>query len=68
MMDNNNDQRYLRVNLVSMGKYSKVLVIPRWWIKLNGEPESVEMTLALGFMRIEPTKKASTEEAKADLH
>jgi hypothetical protein len=53
-----NEERRLRVNLVPMGKYSKVLVIPRWWIKLNGEPESVEMTLSLGFMRIEPAKKA----------
>ena len=61
-----NEERCLRVNLVPMGKYSKVLVIPRWWIKLNGEPKSVEMTLSLGFMRIEPTRKTPAQDTPTD--
>ena len=58
------EQRQIRVKLQPMGRYSKILVLPRWWLKLNGDPEVVDINLSLGFIGIQPVK---TEEPKVEV-
>jgi len=31
--------------------------LPRWWLKLNGDPEAVDINLSLGFIAIKPVEK-----------
>ena len=58
------EQRQVHVKLLPMGKYSKVLVLPKWWLKLNGNPETVEMNLALGFLTIKPLNSKEPQKAE----
>lgn len=51
------EQRQVRVKLLAMGKYSKVLILPRWWLKLNNDPEAVDLSLTFGFIGIQPVEK-----------
>ena len=55
------EQRQVRVRLQPMGQYSKVLVIPRWWLRLNGDPEAIDITLSLGFIGIQPVRREEPE-------
>jgi hypothetical protein len=55
------EQRQVRVRLKPRGKYSKLLVIPRWWLKLNGDPEAVDMTLSLSVIGIQPVRREEPE-------
>ena len=48
------DQRQIRVILLPMGRYSKVLILPRWWLRLNGDPEAVDVNF--NFIAIRPVK------------
>jgi len=51
------EQRQVRVKLRAAGRYSKVLVVPRWWLRLNGDPETVDLNLSFGFIAIQPVRK-----------
>lgn len=54
------EQRQVRVRLLPMGRYSTVLVLPRWWLRLNGDPDELDLNVSLGVIRIHPPVK--TEE------
>lgn len=55
------EQRQIRLKLIPLGRYSKALVLPRWWLKLNNEPELVDISLSLGFIAIQPVKTEKPE-------
>jgi len=56
------EQRRIELRLISLGRYSKALVLPKWWIRLNGDPEAVKVSLSLGFIGIEPVRREETQE------
>lgn len=59
------EQRRVRVKLLPMGKYSKVLILPRWWLKLNNDPEAVDLSLTFGFIGIQPVKEEEEQKEGA---
>lgn len=61
MKTEESERRQLQQRLLPMGRYSKAYVIPRWWLRLNGDPEIVVVDLALGSIHIEPTKGRKLE-------
>jgi len=52
------EERHTRLRLLSMGRYSRVFVVPRWWLKINGDPEVVDVTTTLSRIQLEPVKEA----------
>jgi hypothetical protein len=59
------EERQIELRLISLGQYSKALVLPKWWVKLNDDPEIVKLSLSLGFIRIEPVRKEEKEVSHA---
>lgn len=55
------EQRQVRIKLLTIGRYSKALVLPRWWLRLNGDPDAVDINLSLGFIAIQPVRKEGAE-------
>ena len=51
------EKRSIRLKLLTLGTYSKALVLPKWWVKLNNNPEEVDVDLSFGFLGIEPASK-----------
>jgi hypothetical protein len=51
------EHRQVKLRLISLGQYSKALVLPKWWIRLNDDPDEVKLSLSLGFIGIEPVKR-----------
>ena len=52
--------------LLPMGHYSHGFVLPRWWLRLNDDPEVVKIPYTLDAIRIEPVARTSTAEKGAE--
>lgn len=59
------EQRQIQLRLISLGQYSKALVLPRWWVKLKDDPEIVKLSLSLSFIGVEPVKKEEAQKEGA---
>jgi len=40
-----------------VGEYSYVLTIPAWWMRVNGRPEYLEMTITLDKLELRPCRE-----------
>lgn len=54
-------EHQLKEKLLRMGSYSRGLVLPRWWIRLNGDPEFVDIEITLDSIRIQAAKEGKEE-------
>jgi len=53
------EERHTQLRLLPMGRYSKGLILPRWWLKINGDPEVVNVITSLSRIQLEPATEAS---------
>ena len=49
-----------------MGEYSRVLVIPAWWLRVNGRPEVLEMEISVDSLIIRPKPSRDKVESGSD--
>jgi len=59
------DQRRIRLKLFSIGIYSKALILPKWWVKLNDDPDEVDVDLSFGFLGIHPVRREERDKLEA---
>ena len=48
------------------GEYSRVFVIPAWWLRVNGHPEVLEMEISLDSLVIRPKPPREKVESGSD--
>jgi hypothetical protein len=69
-----NEERRTRLRLLPVGRYSKALIVPAWWLKLNNNPEVLEAQVTLNMIALHPPpgggsqhdKKAATSETERE--
>ena len=49
--------RKLIVKPLHLGPYTRAIILPAWWLKLNENPESVELNLTLDSLVIRPIRE-----------
>ncbi len=49
--------RKLIVKPFVLGTYSRAIIIPAWWLKLNSNPEDLEINLSLDSLIVTPARK-----------
>ncbi len=49
--------RKLIVKPLHLGPYTRAIILPAWWLKLNDNPESVELNLTLDSLVIRPIRE-----------
>lgn len=54
--------RKLIIQPVRLGSHTRAIVLPAWWMKLNCNPESVEMVLSLDSIEVRPVGKEKASE------
>ena len=50
-------ERRFREKLLRMGGYSKGLILPRWWLRLNGDPQIIDIEITMDSIQIQPAKE-----------
>ena len=48
------DERTVTLKPLKVGLYSRAIILPRWWLKLNGCPDELSVTLSMGEIVIRP--------------
>lgn len=54
--------RKLRVKPLHLGPYTRAIILPAWWLKLNDNPESVELNLTLDSLVIRPIREEAHDD------
>ncbi len=54
--------RKLIVKPFILGAYSRAIIIPAWWLKLNSNPEDLEINLSLDSLTVSPARKEKANE------
>ena len=54
--------RKLIVKPLHLGPYTKAVILPAWWLKLNDNPDSIEMSLTLDFLMIRPIREEENDD------
>ena len=54
--------RKLIVKPLHLGPYTKAIILPAWWLKLNDNPESVELNLTLDSLVIRPIREEKRDD------
>ena len=54
--------RKLIVKPVHLGPYTRAIILPAWWLKLNANPERVELSLTLDSLMVRPAKEEERDE------
>lgn len=49
--------RKLVVRPMRLGHYTRVIVLPSWWLKLNANPAKVEISLTLDSLVVRPLEE-----------
>jgi hypothetical protein len=49
--------RKLMVKPIHLGPYTKAIILPAWWLKLNANPDRVELSLTLDSLVVKPAGK-----------
>jgi hypothetical protein len=53
--------RKLTARSVNLGPYSRGIVLPAWWLKLNGTPTRFQLEVTLDSLTIRPQSQEGTE-------
>ena len=62
---NMSPMRKLKVKPISLGPYSRGIVLPAWWFKLNADPKELELGITMDSIEIRvPPKDARKEESQ----
>jgi hypothetical protein len=54
--------RKLMVKPIHLGPYTKAIILPAWWLKLNANPDRVELSLTLDSLVVKPAGKEKGNE------
>ena len=54
--------RKLLVKPVHLGPYTRAIILPAWWLKLNANPEMVEISLTLDSLMVRPAGEEKDNE------
>ena len=57
--------RKLLVKPVHLGPYTKAIILPAWWLKLNANPEKVEISLTLDSLMVKPAGEEKDNEPES---
>jgi hypothetical protein len=55
-------KRKLFIKPIHLGPYSRAIILPAWWLKLNTNPESVEISITLDSLMVRPVKEEERNE------
>ena len=54
--------RKLKVKPISLGPYSRGIVLPAWWLKLNADPKELELGITMDIIQIRALPEDAGEE------
>ena len=49
--------RKLIVKPLHLGPYTRAIILPAWWLKLNSNPSRVELSLTLDTLMVKPAEE-----------
>ena len=52
----------LRVKPIQMGHYSRGIILPAWWFKLNGNTKELELVVTVDSIEIRPLADEDADE------
>ena len=50
------------VRPLHLGPYTRAIILPAWWLKLNDNPERVEVSLTLDSLMVRPAGEEKDNE------
>jgi hypothetical protein len=56
--------RKLIVKPLHLGPYTRAIILPAWWLKLNANPEKVELSLTLDSLVVKPAEGEESHETE----
>jgi hypothetical protein len=59
--------RKLTLRPINLGGYSRAIVMPAWWLKLNSNPRQLELALTLNYLVARPAKEKTDETGENDI-
>ena len=59
-------KRKLIVKPINLGGYSRAIVVPAWWLRLNSSPRLLELDLTLDYLVVRPAKEKTDESGEHD--
>jgi hypothetical protein len=54
--------RKLTVKPIHLGPYTRAIILPAWWLKLNANPERVEISITLDSLMVRPVREEERNE------
>ncbi len=54
--------RKLIIRPLHLGPYTRAIILPAWWLKLNSNPEKVELSLSLDSLVVKPVGREDKHE------
>jgi hypothetical protein len=54
--------RKFTVRPLHLGPYTRAIILPAWWLKLNDNPERVEVSLTLDSLMVKPSGEEKDNE------
>jgi hypothetical protein len=57
--------RKLIVKPVHLGPYTRAIILPAWWLKLNANPEKIEISLTLDSLMVRPAGEEKDNEPES---
>ena len=55
-------KRKFIVRPLHLGPYTRAIILPAWWLKLNDNPERVEVSLTLDSLMVKPAGEEKDNE------
>lgn len=56
--------RKLIVKPIRLGPYSRAIVLPAWWLKLNANPSRIEIGFTLDSLILKPAEEKQTHDTE----
>jgi hypothetical protein len=53
--------RKLIICPIHIGVYSRAMILPAWWLKLNANPERIEIEFSLNSLTLRPVEEEEEE-------
>ena len=44
------------VRPIHLGNYSRAIILPAWWLRLNENPDKIELSLTLDSLMVRPAR------------
>ena len=57
--------RKLIVKPLHLGPYTRAIILPAWWLKLNANPARVELSLTLDSLVVKPAGEENDNEPES---